>query len=160
VREVRLVDDAGEQVGILPTRDALRMAFDRQLDLVEVAPTAKPPVCRIMDFGKFRYEQSKRDREARRKQKIVTIKELKMRPNIEEHDFQVRLRNCQRFLREGDKVKATITFRGREITHSELGRQVLVRLAEAIKDLGFIEREPRVEGRNMVMILSAREQKE
>ena len=154
---MRLVDEAGNQVGILPTRDALRMAFDKSLDLVEVAATAKPPVCRIMDYGKYRYEESKRDREAKKKQKFIDIKELKMRPRIEEHDFQVRLRSCQRFLRDGDKVKAVITFRGREIVHSELGRGVLLRLAEEVADLGYIERDPRVEGRTMIMILGARE---
>ena len=152
-----MVDEAGNQVGILPTRDALRMAFDKGLDLVEVAATAKPPVCRIMDYGKYKYEESKRDREAKKKQKVVSIKELKMRPRIEEHDFQVRLRSCQKFLQDGDKVKAVITFRGREIVHSELGRGVLQRLAEEVSDLGFVEREPRTEGRAMIMILSAKE---
>ncbi len=154
VREVRLVDENGEQLGILPVKEALRVAFERGLDLVEVAPTAKPPVCRIMDYGRFKYEQSKRDKEARKKQRVVSIKEVKMRPNIEDHDFTVKLRNAERFLKEGDKVKATIMFRGREIVHAELGRKVLDRLADAVSACSAVERAPKVEGRNMIMILS------
>jgi len=127
------------------------------LDLVEVAPTAKPPVCRIMDYGKFKYEQSKRAKEARKKQKVVDIKEIKMRPTIEEHDFGVKSRNAQRFLQEGDKVKVTIMFRGREIMHADLGKQVLERLAQEVAQFGLVERAPRIEGRNMIMILAPRQ---
>jgi translation initiation factor IF-3 len=156
-RDVRLVGDGGEQLGIVTLRDALRIAQERQLDLVEVAPTARPPVVRVMDFGKFKYEQSKRDREARKKQRQVNIKEVKMRPRIEEHDFDVKMRNAERFLREGDKVKATITFRGREVVHPELGRQVLDRLAESLSALASIERPARAEGRNITMILTPKE---
>ncbi len=148
----------GEQLGILPLRDALRLAAERGMDLVEVAPTAKPPVCRLMDYGKFRYEQAKRSREARKRQKVVTIKEVKLRPRIEGHDFEVKLRNALRFLEEGNKVKVTIMFRGREIVHSELGRDVLARLAKGLEHVGTIERAPRVEGRNMIMIMSPRPQ--
>ncbi|QGG48799.1 translation initiation factor IF-3 [Heliorestis convoluta] len=144
----------GEQLGIVNTREALRIAAEQNQDLVEVAPTAKPPVCRIMDYGKYKFEQSKREREARKKQKIVNIKEVKLRPNIEDHDFDVKARNAIRFLEDGDKVKVTIMFRGREITHPELGRQLCVRLAEVCKPYANVERDAKVEGRNMIMILA------
>jgi translation initiation factor IF-3 len=153
-REVRLIDTDGTQLGIMPLRQALEIAYEKGLDLVEVAPQARPPVCRIMDYGKFKYEESKREREARKKQKQVTIKELKLRPSIEDHDLQVKLRNAERFLRDGDKVKCTIMFRGREIVHKELGRAVLDRLAAALSELAVVERQPVLEGRNMVMILA------
>ncbi|WP_078060828.1 translation initiation factor IF-3 [Desulfotomaculum copahuensis] len=157
VREVRVVDDEGNQIGILPTREALRLAEEKQLDLVEIAPQARPPVCRIMDFGKYKYEQSKRDKEARKKQHIINIKEVKLRPNIEDHDFHVKARNAERFLKDGDKVKATIMFRGREIVHTQLGHQLLVRLAEQVKDIANVERQPKLEGKNMIMILAPRQ---
>lgn len=153
MREVRVVTQEGEQLGIFPIRDALRLAAERSLDLVEVAPSAKPPVCRIMDYGRFRYEQAKKDREARKKQHQVSIKEVKLRPRIEEHDFEVKARNAERFLKEGDRVKATIMFRGREIVHTDLGRQVLDRLVEFLRDIAIVERPARVEGRNMIMYL-------
>lgn len=136
------------------SRDALRLAAEQQLDLVEVAPMAKPPVCRIMDYGKFKFEQQKRDKEAKKKQKVVTVKEVKLRPNIEDHDFNVKLKNALRFIEDGDKVKVTIMFRGRELSHPELGKQVLVKMAAQLKDLVIIEREPKLEGKNMIMILS------
>ncbi len=142
----------------MPLREAVRLATEAQLDLVEVAPLAKPPVCRIMDYGKYKYEQQKREKEAKKKQKIVTIKEVKVRPNIEDHDFQVKLKNAQRFLQDGDKVKATVMFRGRELSHPELGRQVLVRMAGELKDIANIERDAKLEGKNMIMILAAKQQ--
>ncbi|MCL6558497.1 MAG: translation initiation factor IF-3 [Firmicutes bacterium] len=157
VREIRLVDSDGNQLGIMPTREALKIAEERQLDLVEIAPQAKPPVCRVMDFGKYKYEQSKKEKEARKKQRIIEIKEIKLRPNIEDHDFFVKARNAARFLKEGDKVKATIVFRGREIVHTQLGKQLLVRLSEELKDLGNVERQPKLEGKNMIMILSPKQ---
>ena len=135
-------------------KEAMLIATEKALDLVEIAPTAKPPVCKLMDYGKFKYEQSKRDKEARKKQNIVEIKEVKLRPNIETHDFQTKARNAQRFLNDGDKVKVTIMFRGREITHPELGKSLCLRLAEQLSDISTVEREPRVEGRNMIMILT------
>lgn len=138
----------------MAVRDALQMALEQNLDLVEVAPTAKPPVCRIMDVGKFKYEQSKRDKEARKKQKITLIKEVKLRPNIEDHDFETKAKNAERFLLDGDKVKATIMFRGREMSHTELGKVLLDRLAERCKNIANVERHAKVEGRNMIMILS------
>ena len=155
-REVRLVDENGEQVGIVPIREALQMAEEKGLDLVEVAPGAKPPVCRLMDYGKFRYEQSKRDKEARKKQKVITVKEVKMRTRIEDHDFMVKSRNARKFLDAGDKVKVTIMFKGREISHIDLGKDLCNKLAEDLKNVALVEREPRVEGRNMVMILAPR----
>ncbi|WP_242946648.1 MULTISPECIES: translation initiation factor IF-3 [Carboxydocella] len=157
VKEVRVVDENGEQLGIMPIKDALRIAAERNLDLVEVAPTAKPPVCRIMDYGKYRYEQSKREKEARKKQKVISVKEIKLRPSIEQHDFEVKANHVLRFLKDGDKVKATIMFRGREITHPELGQQLLERLADYVRDYAVVERAPKVEGRNMIMILAPKQ---
>ena len=156
-REVRVVSDTNEQLGIMLLRDALRMAGEQQLDLVEVAPTAKPPVCRIMDFGKFKYEQQKRDKEAKKKQKVYTLKEVKLRPNIEDHDYEVKKKNAQRFLEDGDKVKVTIMFRGRELSHPELGRQILVRMAADLKDIANVERDAKLEGKNMILILAAKQ---
>ncbi|AIF51416.1 translation initiation factor IF-3 [Pelosinus sp. IPA-1] len=147
-----------EPLGIVQLRDALQMAAEQHLDLVEVAPTAKPPVCRIMDFGKFKYEQQKRDKETKKKQKVVTVKEVKLRPNIEDHDFDVKFKNAQRFLEDGDKVKVTIMFRGRELSHPELGKKVLDKMASQIKDLANIERAARLEGKNMIMILAPKPQ--
>lgn len=154
VREVRVIDQDGEQLGILQTRDALALAQERDLDLVEVAPNAKPPVCRIMDYGKFRYEQSKREREARRRQKVFTLKEVRMSPKIDTHDLQIKLRQAQRFLQDGDKVKLTVRFRGREIVHADLARQKLTELAKELNTLATVERAPRLEGRQMIMILA------
>lgn len=152
------MDSTGEQLGIIPLREALRLASDRGLDLVEVAPTARPPVCRIMDYGKFKYEQSKKEKEARKKQKVFDVKELKIRPNIDDHDFEVRVRNTERFLLDGDKVKLIMIFRGREIAHANLGRQVLEKLAQRVAEVGLIERPPKIEGRNMIMILTPKSQ--
>lgn len=153
-REVRLIDDEGNQSGILSIRDAQRIAFEKQLDLVEVAPNAKPPVCRLMDYGKFRYEQSKREKEARKNQKVTDIKEVRMTPNIDEHDFQVKVRSVQKFLADGDKVKVVVRFRGRQIVHANLGEQRLLELSEIVNEYGSIERRPKVEGRNLIMILA------
>lgn len=153
-REVRLIGSEGEQLGIMSLDEALGLAREKSLDLVNIAPQAKPPVCRIMDFGKYKFEQSKREKEARKKQKTTSVKEVKMRPNIESHDFQVKVRNALRFLQGGDKVKASVIFRGREITHPELGRALCLKFAEELQQICAVEREPRLEGRNMVMILS------
>jgi translation initiation factor IF-3 len=159
IREVRVTGATGEQLGIMLTRDALRLAEEQHLDLVEVAPKARPPVCRIMDFGKYRYEQQKRDKEARKKQKVVTIKEVKLRPNIEQHDFDVKLKNAQRFIEEGNKVKVTVMFRGRELSHPELGNVILDKMAAALGDTVNVERTAKLEGKNMTMILSPKAQK-
>ena len=141
-------------------QDALAKAAESDLDLVEVAPTAKPPVCRIMDYGKFRYEQQRKDREARKKQKTFDVKEVKLRPKIETHDYLVKLKNAQRFLSDGDKVKAVIMFRGRELSHPELGLELLKRMGEDLKDLCIVERDAKLEGRNMIMILASKMTKE
>lgn len=156
---MRVVDEDGKQLGIMPTKEALRLAEERQQDLVEVAPQAKPPVCRIMDYGKYKYEQSKREKEARKKQKIITVKEVKLRPNIEDHDLKVKTRNVTRFLKAGDKVKVTIMFRGREIVHPKNGEALLNRVAEEIGDLATVEKQPKLEGRNMFMILAPNQAK-
>ena len=154
VREIRLVGETGEQLGIMSPREAMQIAIERGLDLVEVAANAKPPVCKIMDVGRYKYEQSKREREARKKQHVISIKEVKLRPNIEDNDFQTKVRNAIRFLQEGDKVKVTIMFRGREMSHPELGRELLDRVAGVVEELGNVERSAKLEGRNMSMIIS------
>ncbi|OXS58404.1 translation initiation factor IF-3 [Cohnella sp. CIP 111063] len=153
-KEVRLVGSEGEQLGIKPFREAMQMAIDANLDLVNVAPQAKPPVCRIMDYGKFRYEQQKKEKEARKNQKIVDLKEVWFRANIEEHDYQTKFRNVVKFLKDGDKVKCSVRFRGREITHARLGQKILERVANEVTDICIVERMPKLEGRSMIMILA------
>lgn len=153
-REVRLVGPESEQIGIKPLREALQMAAEMNLDLVNVAPTAKPPVCRIMDYGKFRYEQQKKEKEARKNQKVVDVKEVWFRANIEEHDYQTKYRNVVKFLKDGDKVKASVRFRGREITHADIGQRILNRLASEVAEICNVERAPKLEGRSMIMILA------
>jgi translation initiation factor IF-3 len=153
-----LIGPSGDQLGIKPLKEALKLAQEQNLDLVNVAPQAKPPVCRIMDYGKFRYEQSKREKEARKKQKIIQVKEVRLSPTIDENDVRTKLKNVKKFLEKGDKVKLTIRFRGREITHQEIGRRVLDRMANEVKDLSDIERQPKVEGRQMIMILTPKQQ--
>jgi translation initiation factor IF-3 len=156
VKEVRVVGPDGVQLGILPIQDALDRAQALSLDLVEVAPLAKPPVCRIMDYGKYRYEESKKAKEAKKKQVVIQLKEIKMRPKTDEHDFNFKARHVDRFLRAGHKAKVTIMFRGREVVHTQLGKRLLDRLAETVKDVALIEQSPRLEGRNMTMILAPR----
>jgi translation initiation factor IF-3 len=151
---VRLVGEDGEQLGIVPVREALRIAQERRLDLVEVSATSKPPVCRLMDYGRFKYEQQKRERESRKKQHVVAVKEIKMKPTIDQHDYDVKRRSASRFLEEGDKVKVTITFRGREIVHQDLARHLLEKMAAEVAPIGQVERPARVEGRSMIMILA------
>ena len=156
-KEVRLVSETGEQLGIMSPKDAIKVAAAQGMDLVEIAPSAKPPVCKIMDIGKFKYEQSKREREARKKQRIINVKEVKLRPNIEDHDFETKTKNAIRFLQDGDKVKVTIMFRGRELSHPELGRELLIRVAALVKEMANVEKDPRLEGKNMTMILSPKQ---
>jgi translation initiation factor IF-3 len=150
---VRLVGPAGEQVGIVRIEDALRLAQESDLDLVEVAPMARPPVAKLMDFGKFKYESAMKDREARKNQAHTIIKEMKLRPKIDQHDYETKKGHVVRFLKAGDKVKITIMFRGREQSRPELGFRLLTRLAEDVADLGFVESSPKQDGRNMVMVL-------
>lgn len=156
-REVRLIDQNGEQLGVMLTRQALELAEERQLDLVKIAPQAKPPVCKLMDYGKYRFEQSKREREIRKNQKVITLKEVRLSATIDEHDVDVKFRNAVKFLEEGDKVKVNIRFRGRQITHSEIGLKVMRDFAERIKEYAIVERQPLIEGRNMIMILNPRD---
>lgn len=153
-REVRVIDSEGKQLGILPLVEALRAAANADLDLVEVSPKSEPPVCRIMDFGKFKYQQSKKAHDAKKKQAIVHLKEVKLRPKTEEHDLEFKLRHIERFLKEGNKTKVTIVFRGREIAHSELGRQMMEKIIEQSKEWGKIEQPAKFEGRNYVIILA------
>jgi translation initiation factor IF-3 len=155
-REVRLIDDTGENRGVVPTRQALIMAEEAGLDLVEISPDAKPPVAKILDYGKFKFQEQKRASEARKKQKVIEIKEIKMRPMIDDHDYDVKMRAIRRFFGEGDKVKITLRFRGREMAHQELGIQLLDRVKTDIGALAKVESEPRSEGRQIVMVLAPR----
>jgi translation initiation factor IF-3 len=159
VPEVRVIGDDGEQLGILNTRDAIRMARDKGLDLVEVAATADPPVCRIIDFGKFQYENSKKQKEAKKKQVTITVKEVKFRPGTDDHDYNFKMKHARDWLTDGDKVKATIFFRGREITHRELGAELLQRLEKDLAEHGEVESRPRMEGNQMFFIFTPKKQK-
>ena len=154
IREVRLIDDEGNQVGIIATRDALEMARQKGLDLVEVAPNAVPPVCRLMDYGKFRYEQSRKERESRKNQHVVELKEVRIRPKIDDHDLETKGRQAAKFLDHGDKVKLTVLFRGREMAHPDIGKGLLDQLLELLKTHGTVEQTPRLEGRAMTAILN------
>ena len=150
---MRLIDDEGGQVGIVSLDEARQRADAKELDLVEVAPDARPPVCKLMDFGKYKYEEARRQKEANKKQHVIHVKEVKFRPGIEEHDYEFKARHARRFLEEGNKVKLTMMFRGRQITHPELGREVLNRLVEELKDVGKVESHPSFEGRVMSMMM-------
>ena len=152
--KIRCIDPNGEQLGVIDTNDAIRKAEDFGLDLVEVQPNADPPVCKILNYGKFKYEAQKRANEARKKQKIIEIKEIKLRPNIDEHDYQVKMRNVQKFLNAGDKVKVTLRFRGREMAHQEIGANVLTRVREETDEFAKVEAMPKLEGRQMIMVLA------
>lgn len=153
-REVRVIDPEGRQLGVLPVVEALRAAAIADLDLVEVSPKSEPPVCRIMDYGKFKYQQSKKAHDAKKKQAVIHLKEVKLRSKTEEHDLQFKLRHVERFLKEGNKTKITIIFRGREIAHADLGKQMMERVVEQTKEWGKIEQPAKFEGRNYVMILA------
>ena len=154
--EVRVIDSDGKQVGILPLKEAMKIAEEQGLDLVAVSPNSNPPVCRIMNYGKYKYQQNKRLQEARKHQTVIQVKEVKIRPRTEDHDFQFKLRHVKRFLGEGNKVKVSMLFRGREIAHPEFGKDLLNRFIEEVKDLAIVEQAPRLEGRNMGMILSTK----
>ena len=157
--QVRVIDAEGNQLGIMPTKDALSAAEAIGLDLVEIAATAAPPVCPIMDYGKYKYQMSKKAKDAKKKQTVIQVKEMKLRGKTEEHDFQFKLRNIKRFLSEGNKVRVFIVFKGREITHTELGMGMLKRVADEIKDIAAIEAPPKLEGRNMTMLVAPLQQK-
>ena len=157
--EVRVISAEGEALGVIPTTQALEMAEQQQLDLVEVSPNATPPVCRIMDYGKFKYQQSKKLQEARKKQVHVEVKEIKIRPKTDDHDLMFKVKHVRRFLEEGNKAKVTLVFRGREITHMEIGRAVIERFAAELADIAVIESQPRVDGRSMFMIVAPKVKK-
>jgi translation initiation factor IF-3 len=152
--QVRVVDNDGKQLGIMPVRQALELAYQKGLDLVEVAPNADPPVCRIIDFGKFIYERARREREARKAQKTTDVKEIRLRPKTSEHDLSYKMRDARRFLERGDKVRLRVIFRGREIAHMDIAREILMRLAEELKDVGVVEQHPSLDGRTMALVLA------
>ena len=156
IPQVRLIDQDGEMQGVLTAREAMQRAFAVGLDLVEISPNADPPVCKILDFGKFKYEQQKKRNEAKKKQKVIEIKEIKVRPNIDENDYQVKMRAMKSFIDEGDKVKVTLRFRGREMAHQDIGMRVLERIRQEMDPLTKVEQMPRMENRQMVMVLSPR----
>lgn len=158
-RELRLIDQDGEQLGVKSKAEALKIAEQVNLDVVLVAPNAKPPVARIMDYGKFRFEQQKKEREARKKQKVINVKEVRLSPTIDLNDFNTKLRNARKFLEKGDKVKASIRFKGRAITHKEIGQKVLDRLAEETKDIASVEQQAKMDGRSMFLVLAPKNEK-
>ena len=153
-KEVRLIDHKGEQVGIVPLAKAMKLAVDNDLDLVKIAPQANPPVCRVMDYGKFKFEQEKKEKEARKNQHVVDIKEIRMSPGIDVHDFNVKLNNAIKFLKAGNKVKATVRFRGRALAHPYIGQNLLIKFAEGAAEFSSVEKDAKLEGRNMTMFLA------
>ena len=153
-REIRLIDEEGAQLGIISSSEAFRIAVEKELDLVKIAPNSNPPVCKIMDYGKYRFEQAKRDKEARRNKHIVEVKEIRMSPSIGENDFNVKLTHGQRFLQEGDRLKVTIRFRGREMAHTTIGEDLLKKYADACVEFGNVDKNPKLEGRHMSMFLT------
>lgn len=153
-REVRVVGDNGEQLGIMSSKEAMKMAREAGLDLVKIAPTATPPVCKIVDYGKFRYEQSRKEKEARKKQKTMEVKEIRLSPNIDDNDLNTKASQARKFLSKGDKVKVTLRFRGREMAHVGITKQILDRLCEKLEDIAVVDKAPKMEGRSMVMFLS------
>ena len=155
-RQVRLIGPEGEQIGVVPIDEAMMVADDAGLDLVEISPNADPPVCKVLDYGKYKYEAQKRKNEARKKQKVIEVKEIKLRPNIDDHDYDVKMRSMQKFLGEGDKVKVTMRFRGREMAHQELGLKVLERVRGDLEEAAKVESFPRMEGRQMTMVMAPR----
>ena len=157
-REVRLIGENGEQLGIMSAKDAYKLAKEAELDLVKIAPTAKPPVCKIMDYGKYRFEQAKREKEAKKNQHVIEVKEIRMSPGIGENDFNTKLKNGQKFLRDGDRVKVTIRFRGREMAHTNIGEALLRDFAAKCAEIANLDKQPKLEGRNMSMFLSPKPQ--
>ena len=159
-KEVRLVSDTGEQLGIMSAREALERAMDANLDLVKISPTANPPVCKLMDYGKYKFEQTKREKEARKNQHVVEIKEVRMSPSIDVNDFNVKLRNAQKFLAEGNRVKVTVRFRGREMAHTDIGKGLLLKFAEQCGEVATLDKDPKLDGRHMSIFLSPKVAKE
>ena len=159
-REVRVVDQNGEQLGVMPIRQALNLAEEQELDLVKIAPQAKPPVCKLMDYGKYKFEQTKRDKEAKKNQRVVEIKEVRMSPGIDVNDFNVKVRNAQRFLADGNRVKVAVRFRGREMAHTDIGKRLLEKFAEDCAEVATMDKEPKLDGRHMTMFLSCKQNKD
>ena len=159
-KEIRLVSETGEQLGIMSAQEALERAVEANLDLVKISPTANPPVCKLMDYGKYKFEQTKREKEARKNQHVVEIKEVRMSPSIDVNDFNVKLRNAQKFLAEGNRVKATVRFRGREMAHTDIGKKLLLKFAEDCAEVAVMDKEPKLEGRHMNMFLSPKVSKD
>ena len=153
-KEVQLIGENGEKLGVVPFREALNMAEDKKLDLVLVAPNVKPPVCKIMNYGKYKFEQSKKEKEAKKKQKVMEIKEIRITPNIEEHDFRFKAKNARKFIESGNKLKITVRFRGREINNSKMGENVLNKFIEELSDIAVVEKQPKLDGRNMFIMLA------
>jgi translation initiation factor IF-3 len=157
-KEVRLIDSDGSMIGVVPIKEAQQLAITKNLDLVKIAPTAAPPVCKVMDYGKYRFELIKKEKEARKKQKIVDLKEIRVSPVIEEHDFEFKAKNAQRFLTDGDKVKISVKFRGREMNYTSLGEKVLEKFAQVLEGYGIVEKKPKLEGKTMIMIMAPKQQ--
>lgn len=153
-KEIRVIDSDGSMLGIMQLKDAMKMAVSKNLDLVKIAPQAAPPVCKIMDYGKYMFELAKKEKEAKKNQKIISIKEVRVSPSIEDHDFDFKAKNAYKFLKDGDKVKVSVKFRGREMNYTKLGEEVLNKFAETVQDVGVVERKPKLEGKNMIMILN------
>jgi len=156
-KEIRVIDVDGTMLGIMSAKDAQKLAYSKNLDLVKIAPQATPPVCRIMDYGKYMFEQAKKEKEARKKQKVINVKEIQISPTIEDHDFEFKVKNAVRFLKDGNKVKVNMKFRGRQMNYTSLGEEILSKFAEAIKDVGTVEKKPKLEGRSMIMIISPKQ---
>ncbi|MDK2798597.1 MAG: translation initiation factor [Clostridiales bacterium] len=157
-KEIRLIDTDGSQLGIMSAKEAQKIANSKNLDLVKIAPQAKPPVCRIMDYGKYKFELAKKEKEARKKQHVVNVKEVRISPSIEEHDFNTKVTHAVKFLQSGDKVKVTVRFRGREVRHSSLGESLLEKFANSVSEVGVVEKKPKLEGKNMAMFLAPKQQ--
>ena len=158
-KEIRLIGESGEQLGIMSSREALKLAEEAGLDLVKIAPTAKPPVCKIMDYGKFRFDQLKKEKEARKNQRVVEIKEIRMSPGIDTNDLNVKMRNAMKFLKEGNRVKVTVRFRGREMAHTDIGEQLLIRFGEGCAEVANVDKKPKLDGRFMTLFLSPKNAK-
>ena len=156
-KEVRLIDSDGAMIGVVPIKEAQKMATSKNLDLVKIAPQAAPPVCKIMDYGKYMFELAKKEKEAKKNQKVISIKEVWIKPTIEDHDFGFKAKNAYKFLKDGDKVKVSVRFRGREMNYTSLGEQVLNKFADAVAEVGTVERKPKLEGRTMIMILNPKQ---
>ncbi len=156
-KEIRLIDSDGSMIGVISSKEAQKMANSKNLDLVKIAPQANPPVCKIMDYGKYMFELAKKEKEARKNQKIINIKEVRISPGIEEHDLEFKVKNAYKFLKDGDKVKVSVKFRGREMNYTSLGQVVLEKFAEEVKEVGIVERKPKLEGRSMIMILNPKQ---